>query len=733
MSRAGESGRPRVLVVVNSKESGPRRLAVWLDEAGIEPVPVLGADGLPETLDGFDGLVLLGGGLMPDDYERAPWLRAERRLVGAAIAQDLPTLGICLGAQVIADAAGGEVRASHGPKERGSTRITPTAAGGSDALVSALRESAPMIENHEDMITRLPEGAVLLASSDAVENQAFVIGAHVRGVQFHPEAGAEDLARWDDAALRGEGYDIAALLADARAADAENTRASRALIDAFAAEVREHADAAREHALGAALDAALDAAHADRAPATLVAVFDARGVIAWRGRGEPRRDGAATARGTVFRIASMSKSFLAATALALVDEGRLDLARPIADYVPGARFVFEGREQHPTVGELLSNRSGMPEDNAWGDRQLGASREEIAELARAGLRLSAIPGERYQYSNLGMSLVGRAVEAVAGRPVEDEVRTRFIDPLELRDTRYAAEDYPEGADLAHGFRTFDEGAGFVHEPYVGSGALACIGALFSTVDDIARWAAFLASAFGDDPIRPDLLSARSRREMQRAHTAIPIGDPGPHRDLEALGYGLGLVAEHDRRFGRIVQHAGGLPGFSSHMRWQLASGIGAVAFGNSDAFRAERLASDALARALEAAGASSDAVRPWPGTFAAAERIDGLLSAGLPLSDAADAIASNLLLDVPEEVRRRRLRELVADAGPILPQPPFAGRVLVAEDAAHLRWRIDCERRPLVCDIRLVGLSDPLVQSLAVALGDANEPAPEEPGRGGSR
>lgn len=236
-----ETRAPRVLTVINSASSGPRRLDTWLTEAGIEVVSVLGEAGLPETLDGFDGFVLLGGGLMPDDYERAPWLHTERRLVVEAIDADLPTLGICLGAQIIAAVAGGEVRANYGPKERGSTVIHTTPAGRNDAVVAALGASAPMIENHEDMITRLPEGAVLLASSDAVEHQAFVIGARVRGVQFHPEASVADLQNWDDAALRGEGYDIADLIAGAQLADADNTRASHALVAAFGDEVRTYA------------------------------------------------------------------------------------------------------------------------------------------------------------------------------------------------------------------------------------------------------------------------------------------------------------------------------------------------------------------------------------------------------------------------------------------------------------------------------------------------------------
>lgn len=230
---------PRVLCVVNSQTSGPRRLSDWLEEAGIEVVAMLGETGLPTELSGFDGLVMLGGGLMPDDYVRAPWLYAERQLATESIALDLPTLGICLGAQVLAAVGGGEVRANYGPKERGSTMIHLSEAGLKDPVLGRMGGIAPMIENHEDLITRLPTGAMLLASSEAVENQAFVLGSHVRGVQFHPEVGAAALASWDDAALTGEGYDIRELRAAAEAVDDENYRASRALVDAFAVEVLE--------------------------------------------------------------------------------------------------------------------------------------------------------------------------------------------------------------------------------------------------------------------------------------------------------------------------------------------------------------------------------------------------------------------------------------------------------------------------------------------------------------
>lgn len=232
------SPMPTVLVVVNSPTSGPRRLGRWLTDDGLRVEERQASGGLPQDLSGYDGLVMLGGGLMPDEFDRAPWLRAERNLARQAIDADLPTLGICLGGQLLADVAGGTVRARTGPVERGATPISPTAAGADDPVIGALGRGAPMIENHRDMITELPPGATLLACSPAIGNQAFRLGSHVRGVQFHPEAAAENLPGWDEAALAGEGISLKALIAAATAADDRNTRAARALAAAFADEIR---------------------------------------------------------------------------------------------------------------------------------------------------------------------------------------------------------------------------------------------------------------------------------------------------------------------------------------------------------------------------------------------------------------------------------------------------------------------------------------------------------------
>lgn len=240
MENENPSDAPKVLVVVNSRQSGLRRLEPWFRDAGLDLDIRFGGDGLPETLAAFDGLVMLGGGLMPDDYEQAPWLPRERRLAQQAIAGDIPTLGICLGGQLLADVARGEVKRNDGTPERGAVRIRVTDEGALDTVISAFAPEAFLIENHQDRITALPAGAVLLASSSDCTNQAFRLGERVWGLQFHPEVQAEELRNWDDAALAEQGLSLGQLVDAALTHDTDSAGRCAAMASAFAVHVWEN-------------------------------------------------------------------------------------------------------------------------------------------------------------------------------------------------------------------------------------------------------------------------------------------------------------------------------------------------------------------------------------------------------------------------------------------------------------------------------------------------------------
>lgn len=223
-----------MLVVQNSAGSGMRRFGTWWRVAGLEPEVCAGADGLPGSLGGYDGLVLLGGGFLPSDDERAPWLPRERALAAEALSAGIPTLGICLGGQLLAELAGGEVRGGHGRPERGSTPIELTDAAAGDALLAGIPARIRMIENHQDAITVLPAGAVLLASSADHANQAFRLGDSAWGLQFHPEVAAAELAGWRADRLAAEGLDLAAMRAAADGAEPAAASAAHRIAANFA-------------------------------------------------------------------------------------------------------------------------------------------------------------------------------------------------------------------------------------------------------------------------------------------------------------------------------------------------------------------------------------------------------------------------------------------------------------------------------------------------------------------
>lgn len=233
-----------VLAIRNHPESGLGRYTTWLADEGLEVQLQPGEDGLPADLSGFHGLVMLGGGLMPDDDEKAPWLPQERQLVTQALDQQVPVLGICLGGQLLAMVGGGQVRANHGVIERGATAIHLREEAAGDGLLGDLPSTFYAIENHRDTITDLPADAVHLAYSADCPYQAFRIGDVAWGLQFHPEASAENVGRWDAAKVRADGFDQDELLEFARSVEPGSERACRQIAAAFSRSVRAYAGVA---------------------------------------------------------------------------------------------------------------------------------------------------------------------------------------------------------------------------------------------------------------------------------------------------------------------------------------------------------------------------------------------------------------------------------------------------------------------------------------------------------
>jgi GMP synthase-like glutamine amidotransferase len=192
------SRSPLVLVIEHDPSDPPRLLGEWLIAAGarLQVCRPHAGDRVPEDTAGFDALISLGGEMGATDDDLAPWLPATRRLLATAAADGTPTLGICLGAQLLAVATGGEVRRGDDGPEIGAHLTAKRDAAANDPLFAEVPMTPDVMQYHYDAITRLPPGAVLLLTGTGYPNQAFRVGRAAWGMQFHIEAGAADVRSW---------------------------------------------------------------------------------------------------------------------------------------------------------------------------------------------------------------------------------------------------------------------------------------------------------------------------------------------------------------------------------------------------------------------------------------------------------------------------------------------------------------------------------------------------------
>jgi GMP synthase (glutamine-hydrolysing) len=187
----------RVLTIVHEQDAGPGVFdsALAAAEARVDTWLVAEQPQAPAVASAYDAIISFGGSAHPHQEDRHPWLATEKRFLTVALAGDIPLLGVCLGSELIAEAAGARTRHLSHP-EIGWYEVSLTDQGRADPVVGAIGDSFEALEWHSYAVD-LPAGATALAHSSSCL-QAYRLGSFAWGLQFHAEVTDEDFQHWLD-------------------------------------------------------------------------------------------------------------------------------------------------------------------------------------------------------------------------------------------------------------------------------------------------------------------------------------------------------------------------------------------------------------------------------------------------------------------------------------------------------------------------------------------------------
>jgi CubicO group peptidase (beta-lactamase class C family) len=290
---------------------------------------------------------------------------------------------------------------------------------------------------------------------------------------------------------------------------------------------------------------------------------------------------------TLYRIASITKTFTGTAIMRLRDEGKLDLDDPAVQWLP--ELTASGSPDaigRVTIRRLLSHESGLTSEPPGTDWALATPRYEgvaARNLARAAEIVAAIgPNQQPKYSNLGYQLLGEIVARASGQEYAAYLRQEVLTPLGMAETAFDPMPDALAGRRATGYaeRTFTDELDVAPETTCGAE-----GGLWSTVSDLARWVSFHLGAHADPPRESTVLGPETLREM---HKPRYLSDDSW---TEAFAISWYAVRNGDVTW---VQHSGGLHGFTSNACFDRDQKVGAVVLLNGIA--------DAAALAMELAG-----------------------------------------------------------------------------------------------------------------------------------
>ncbi len=380
----------------------------------------------------------------------------------------------------------------------------------------------------------------------------------------------------------------------------------------------------------------------------------------------------AVSSSSLFRIASMSKSFTTMAILKLRDEGKLNLDDPAYLYIPELKNLKYPTADAPaiTIRHLMTHGAGFPEDNPWGDRQLADTDKELMEFIGRKITFSNPPGIAFEYSNLGFALQGKIITKVSGMRYQDYIKKNILEPLAMKFTTYEYADVAPDK-LAHGYRWLNEKWNeeiLLHD--TPDGSWGAMGSMISSIEEFGNYMAFHLAAWPPNNAKDDGPVKRSSvREMHHPwrwngfNPNFKFPDGRTCAVTSAYCYGLGWMSDCEGK--TYIAHSGGLPGFGSQWRIMPDYGIGVVAFANRTYSPFGTVNLQVLDTIIKIAGLQP---RQLPPSKILEQRKNELVKI-LPNWNNAEQsglFAENFFPDNPIDSLKKEAKELFAKAGSII-------------------------------------------------------------------
>lgn len=286
---------------------------------------------------------------------------------------------------------------------------------------------------------------------------------------------------------------------------------------------------------------------------------------------------------TMFRIASMSKSFTSLAILHLRDAGKLRLDDPVELYMPAIKGQGLTKDAPPiTIRHLMSHSAGFPEDNPWGDRQLADTEKDLNDLIKKQLSFSNAAGIEYEYSNLGFAMLGYIIHKVSGITYDAYIKKHILNPLGMNTTTFEFKTIPKDK-FAFGYRYINNN--WRKETPLQDGIYGAMGGMITSIDMFGKYVAMHEAAWPERNDPETLPVKRSSiREMHQPARFINLNPsytfPSGKKLATTSAYTYGLRWNMDAERKKSIGHSGGLPGFGSNWQFLPDYGIGVILFAN---------------------------------------------------------------------------------------------------------------------------------------------------------